>query len=100
MIGRDNILQRLQERQEEMRVRFSVGRIGLFGSYLRGNASKKSDIDLVVDLTEPTFDHYMDLKYYIEALFERPEHTFVGYFIGSPGMKPSPNSNQRGKSGE
>ncbi len=21
-----------------------------------------------------------------EALFERPEHTFVGYFIGSPGM--------------
>ena len=22
----------------------------------------------------------------LEALFERPEHTFVGYFIGSPGM--------------
>jgi glycerol transport system ATP-binding protein len=25
-----------------------------------------------------------------EALFERPEHTFVGYFIGSPGMNISP----------
>lgn len=25
-----------------------------------------------------------------EALFERPEHTFVGYFIGSPGMNIEP----------
>ncbi|MCP3892910.1 MAG: ABC transporter ATP-binding protein [Desulfobulbaceae bacterium] len=25
-----------------------------------------------------------------EALFERPEHTFVGYFIGSPGMNIAP----------
>jgi glycerol transport system ATP-binding protein len=25
-----------------------------------------------------------------EALFERPEHTFVGYFIGSPGMNVAP----------
>ncbi len=25
-----------------------------------------------------------------EALFERPEHTFVGYFIGSPGMNVMP----------
>ena len=55
-----------------MRARFSVQRIGIFGSYLRGNASEKSDIDLVVDLAEPTFDHYMDLKFYLEALFERP----------------------------
>ncbi len=29
-----------------------------------------------------------------EALFERPEHTFVGYFIGSPGMNIAPCSIQ------
>ena len=72
MLGRDEILQRLQERQDEMRALFSVQRIGIFGSYLRGNSSEKSDIDLIVDLSEPTFDHYMDLKFYLEALFERP----------------------------
>ena len=72
MIGREEILKRLQERQEEMRALFSVLRIGLFGSYLHGNEGEKSDIDLVVDLAEPTFDHYMDLKFYLEALFERP----------------------------
>jgi predicted nucleotidyltransferase len=72
MLGRDEILRRLHERQEEMRTLFSVRRIGLFGSYLHGNVSKNSDIDLIVDLSEPTFDHYMDLKLYLEALFERP----------------------------
>ena len=72
MLGYDEILKSLQERQDEMRARFSVQRIGIFGSYLRGNASEKSDIDLIVDLAEPTFDHYMDLKFYLEAIFERP----------------------------
>ncbi len=32
-----------------------------------------------------------------EALFERPEHTFVGYFIGSPGMNIVPCSLQGNK---
>jgi glycerol transport system ATP-binding protein len=32
-----------------------------------------------------------------EALFERPEHTFVGYFIGSPGMNIIPCSLQGNK---
>ena len=72
MLGRDDILQRLKEHQEEMGKRFSVRRIGLFGSYLHGNESETSDIDLIVDLSEPTFDHYMDLKFYLEALFKRP----------------------------
>ena len=69
MLAHDEILQKLQERQNEMRLRFSVRRIGLFGSYLRGTASETSDIDLLVDLDEPTFDHYMDLKFYLESLF-------------------------------
>ena len=31
-----------------------------------------------------------------EALFDRPEHTFVGHFIGSPGMNRFPASVRRG----
>jgi len=87
MLGRDEILQRLQERQDEMRALFSVRRIGLFGSYLHGNASEKSDIDLLVDLSEPTFDHYMDLKFYLEALFERPVDLVLSDTI-KPRLKP------------
>ena len=87
MLGRDEILQRLQERQKEMATRFSVRRIGLFGSYLRGNESEKSDIDLIVELSEPTFDHYMDLKFYLEALFERPVDLVLSDTI-KPRLKP------------
>jgi predicted nucleotidyltransferase len=87
MLGRDEILQRLQKRQEEMRQLFTVRRIGLFGSYLKGNESEKSDIDLIVDLSEPTFDHYMDLKFYLEALFERPVDLVLSDTI-KPRLKP------------
>lgn len=31
----------------------------------------KSDIDILVTFSEPTFDHYMDLKFYLEDIFER-----------------------------
>ncbi len=87
MLGREEILQRLQEHQEEMGTRFSVRRIGLFGSYLRGNENEKSDIDLIVELSEPTFDHYMDLKFYLEALFERPVDLVLSDTI-KPRLKP------------
>jgi predicted nucleotidyltransferase len=55
-----------------MHMRFSVRRIGLFGSFSRDAAAEKSDIDLLVELEKPTFDHYMDLKFYLEDLFGRP----------------------------
>ena len=87
MFGRDDILQRLKEHQEEMGKRFSVRRIGLFGSYLHGNESETSDIDLIVDLSEPTFDHYMDLKFYLEAFFERPVDLVLSDTI-KPRLKP------------
>ena len=87
MVGRDEIIQKLQECQEEMRTRFSVQRIGLFGSYLKGDEDEKSDIDLIVDLSEPTFDHYMDLKFYLELLFERPVDLVLSDTI-KPRLKP------------
>ncbi|GAB4331284.1 MAG: nucleotidyltransferase family protein [Candidatus Abyssubacteria bacterium] len=66
---KDRIIQLLRERTEEMRERFSVRRIGLFGSYARDNAAPGSDIDLLVEFEEPTYDHYMDLKFCLEDLF-------------------------------
>jgi len=53
-----------------MRERFSVKRIGLFGSCARDEVAGESDIDLLVEFENPTFDHYMDLKFFLEELFE------------------------------
>ncbi len=50
---------------------FGVKRIGLFGSAASGSAKAASDLDFVVSLDSPTFDNYMDLKFFLEKLFRR-----------------------------
>jgi uncharacterized protein len=65
----EEILSFLKERKSDLHRRFSVLRIGLFGSYARGSNNAESDIDILVELEEPTFDHYMDLKFFLEEHF-------------------------------
>ncbi len=50
---------------------FGVEQIGLFGSYLRNEATENSDIDLLVDLSKDrkTFRNFMALNYFLEDLF-------------------------------
>ncbi|MBU1412459.1 nucleotidyltransferase family protein [Myxococcota bacterium] len=52
--------------------RFSVLRIGVFGSFARGDENAESDVDVLVILADPTFDHYMDLKFLLEDTLGRP----------------------------
>ena len=54
--------------REELSERFTVIRIGLFGSFARGDEGPESDVDIIVELAEPTFDHYMDLKFRLQLL--------------------------------
>jgi predicted nucleotidyltransferase len=72
MFTQEGILKQLNQRAEELKQNFSVRRIGLFGSLARNEADRESDVDILVDFVEPTFDHYMDLKFYLENLFGRP----------------------------
>jgi len=51
--------------------RYGVKKIGLFGSFLKGNPNKKSDIDILVKFDKVTFDNYMDLKIFLEKLFNK-----------------------------
>ena len=48
-----------------------VAKIGIFGSYVRGEERPESDVDVLVTFRkgEETFDHYMDCKFYLEDLF-------------------------------
>lgn len=51
--------------------KFHVKKIGLFGSFIRNEASKKSDIDLLVDFDEKSFDNYIELAFELENIFNR-----------------------------
>lgn len=63
-------LRLLSENLPEARRKFSVQRLGLFGSVARNEAGVESDVDVLVEFSgKPTFDNYMGLKLYLEELF-------------------------------
>lgn len=45
---------------------YGVHEIGLFGSTARGEQNETSDVDILVDLKQHTFDSYMDLLFFLE----------------------------------
>lgn len=50
---------------------FGVCSLSLFGSFVRGENTASSDLDFVVEFEKKSFDAYMDLKLFLEALFGR-----------------------------
>ena len=69
-LSRASILRELRERDAELK-RFSVRRIGLFGSFASGKPTRRSDIDFIVEFAEPTYENFCNLVDYLEALFGR-----------------------------
>lgn len=56
----------------EIRQRFSVRALAIFGSLARDEATDDSDVDvLVVFNGKAGFDLFMDLKFYLEELLTR-----------------------------
>ena len=51
---------------------FGVRRLSLFGSSVRGEDTSTSDLDFIVEFERKSFDSYMDLKLFLEELFDRP----------------------------
>ena len=64
-------IETLRAHEKEIKERYSVRRIGTFGSYVRGEQKATSDIDVFLEFEKPTFDNFMDLAFYLEELFGR-----------------------------
>jgi predicted nucleotidyltransferase len=62
----------LGKHKAEIQRRFAVSRVGIFGSQVRGEAKPDSDVDVLVEFEQPTFDRYMELKFFLEELFGSP----------------------------
>ena len=63
-----NVVEILENHEADMAARFSVKKIGVFGSHARGEHGPDSDVDILVEFEHVTFDNYMDLLYYLEEL--------------------------------
>lgn len=70
MTNRDYILTTIKSNKSKLE-KLGVKNIGLFGSYIRNEQSKESDIDILLDF-EPdkeSFDNFMEVCDLLEELF-------------------------------
>lgn len=66
---KDEIINYIQTHKPEFIENFGVKKIGLFGSYARGENYEGSDIDIVVDLEKPDMFYLIGVKQSIEEAF-------------------------------
>ncbi|MGD9718687.1 MAG: nucleotidyltransferase family protein [Sulfurimonadaceae bacterium] len=76
-MNKEYILDFLKTHKQELLHRFSLTKIGLFGSYAKDMATENSDIDIVIESKKKDFFLREDLKEYLEANFKTPVD--VGY---------------------
>ena len=72
MLTRQGVLEKLQEAYPYLESEYGVKRIGLFGSYAKGEAVAASDIDLIVEFERPIGFKFIELVEYLEYLLGRP----------------------------
>ena len=66
-MGKPEIIDIIKSSKPEMQARFGVNKVGLFGSYVREQQRRRSDIDILVSFSRDIdlFD-FIDLREYLE----------------------------------
>ena len=65
-MNREDIISFISAHKTEFEQKFGVTKIGLFGSYARGEVHEESDIDIVVELGKPDLFNLIAIKQIIE----------------------------------
>jgi uncharacterized protein len=65
----ETIMERLRAYKPELQRKYPVSRLGIFGSYARGEATETSDIDVAVELNGPMGLNFVAMANEIEDLF-------------------------------
>jgi predicted nucleotidyltransferase len=65
----ETILEKLRGYKPELQRKYPISRLGVFGSYARGEATEDSDIDVAVELNGPMGLNFVAMANEIEDLF-------------------------------
>ena len=70
--SKEDILERLRQLGPELR-ELGVERLGLFGSFQRGDSHDKSDVDLLVEFVpgRKNFESFMNVNFRLEDILQR-----------------------------
>ena len=78
MTNKNYILLEIKRQKSEL-LNLGIVKIGLFGSYVRGNQTENSDIDILIEF-EPekeNFDNYMSVYDILEQMFRNEKVEIV-----------------------
>lgn len=78
-----NVVQILKELKPELTDRYHVTSIGLFGSIVRDDFTSESDVDIIVDFSQPVGIEFVDLADLIEERIGKPVD-----LVSKKGIKP------------
>ena len=69
---KDLIFKRILDEKKQLAL-YGVKNIGLFGSFVRGEQTPLSDIDILVEFTpeKHTFDNFMEVAFLLEEILGR-----------------------------
>jgi len=72
VITKEELLAVIAEHRQQLR-QLGVKRVGVFGSFARGQPTAQSDVDILVEFApgKKTFDNFMRLAFYLEELLGR-----------------------------
>jgi predicted nucleotidyltransferase len=67
------VLDLIKAHEQEIKNKYSVTKIGVFGSYARGEEKESSDVDVLVEFNEATYHNFIELifswkNYWIKKL--------------------------------
>ena len=71
MKSQDGIREVLKKHKATLKEKFKVRQIGIFGSFARGEGMAESDIDILVEFSEPIGWEFIDLKEFLEEILGR-----------------------------
>jgi predicted nucleotidyltransferase len=71
MLTSEMAVKLLQEKHPYLAAEFGVSKIGLFGSYAKGQSGDASDVDIIVEFERPIGFRFVELVDYLENLLGR-----------------------------
>jgi predicted nucleotidyltransferase len=70
-LDREKVLQALRKELPYLREKYGVERIAIYGSFAKGDQTKKSDVDILVQLVNPLGLKFVELAYHLEDVLGR-----------------------------
>lgn len=72
MLTREDIENKLRQMKPELADKFHVSRIGYFGSFANDKQNENSDLDILVEFSEPIGWKFFTLESFLEQSFGIP----------------------------